>query len=233
MRNLMLVFLVIVFGASANAQRTTASVHLQLTFPQGEYKANFPKTGVGARFNILRRLKEDGAISVGGEFGYLVTGSDAQLFDLYYGGYYDTYKVSASNNVLSLAFKARADLLPQERPMQVFVETTVGTNLFFSSVSIERQSYFGNNSQYVDGDNSKGYWAFIWGPGLGIEIPIDKRRQAAISIKGSYLFGANTTYLTDPYVSNNGEVFFTQHESKTDMILAELGIRLSIPSRRR
>jgi len=231
MRILLIVFFGTLLAFSGDAQRTSIGINLQLSFPQGEYKSTYPKTGAGIRFNVLYRLKEDGPMSIGGEFGYLVTGSDTRYFDIYYGGFYDTYKISASNNVLSLAFKARADLLPNERPVKLFIDGTIGGNLFFSSINIERETYFGN-SQYVDGDNSKGYWAFVWGPGIGIEIPIDKRRQVAIAVKGSYLFGANTTYLTDPYIDNNGNIYFNQHESKTDMILAELGLRIALSGRR-
>jgi len=107
MRSLIIVFLITGLAFSATAQRTTANINFQLSFPQGEYKSNFPKTGVGIRFNILRRLTEDSPISIGGELGYLLTGSDSRAFDIFYAGYYDRYNVSASNNVLSLAFKAR------------------------------------------------------------------------------------------------------------------------------
>jgi hypothetical protein len=226
-------FCLAVLVVSARGQRTSAAAHIQLSFPQGDYKSADPKAGVGIRFNVLRRIMDESPFSVGAEFGYMVRGSNSKYFDIYYGGYYDTYKISASNNIMSLAFKARADLLPKERPVLIFVETTIGANLFFSSASIERETYYGN-SQYVDGDNSKGYWAFTWGPAIGVEIPVDKRKQAAIVVKGSYLFGARTTYLSDPYIDgNSGTVFFNQNESKTDMILAELGVRFTFPSKRR
>ena len=231
MRNIFIVLFFFI-ATAVSAQKASLGLNLQLSFPQGEYKATYPKTGVGARVNFMYRPKEDGPLSVGGEFGYMVTGSDSRYFDIYYGGFYDTYRISASNNILSLAFKARADLLTRETPVRVFVDATAGWNLFFSSINIERETFYGN-SQYVDGDNSKGYWAFMWGPGAGVEIPIDRRKQTLISIKGSYLFGANTTYLTDPYIDNNGHIFFTQHESKTDMILLELGLRLYLFGRRR
>ena len=232
MRNIVFILLIITLSLSANAQKSSLGINLQLSFPQGEYKSTYPKTGVGARVDFLYRLKEDGPMSIGAEFGYMITGSDSRYFDIYYGGFYDTYRISASNNILSLAFKARADLLPNERPVRIFVDGTVGTNLFFSSINIERETYYGG-SQYVDGDNSKGYWAFTWGPGLGVEFPIDKRRQTLMSVKGSYLFGANTTYLTDPYIDNSGHIYFTQHESKTDMIIAQVGLRINLSRGRR
>jgi hypothetical protein len=227
MRIPFLFIVVVVLSLTGQAQKTSLGINLQLSFPQGEYKSTYPKTGVGLRFNVLYRLKEDGPLSIGGEVGYLVTGSDSRYFDIYYAGFYDRYRVSASNNVLSLAFKARADLLPNDRPVRLFIDGTVGTNLFYSSINIEQETYFGS-SQSVGGDNSKGYWAFVWGPGLGMEFPVDKRKNIFIAAKGSYLFGANTTYLTDPYIDNNGRIYFTQHESKTDMILAELGLRITL-----
>src|SRR5262245_31330002 len=142
MRNPLIVFFIAGLACSAQAQRTSIGANLQLSFPQGEYKSSFPKTGAGIRFNILRRLSEDNPISIGGDIGYLVTGSDSRIFDAYYGGFYDTYKISASNNVFSIAFKAKADLSDRERPVQAFVDITIGTNLFYSSVNIQRESYF-------------------------------------------------------------------------------------------
>ncbi len=132
---------------------------------------------------------------------------------------------------MSLAFKARADLVPVDKHVLIFIDATIGTNLFFSSVDAERETFFGG-TQYSGGSSSKGYWAFVFGPGLGIEIPLDKGKEVALVLKGSYLFGSNTKYLTDPYFNNNGEVYFTQKESKTNMIMAEAGVRFGLFKRR-
>jgi hypothetical protein len=120
-----------------------------------------------------------------------------------------------SGNIATIAFKTRADLVPNPSRIQVFVDATIGTNLFFSSVDIERETFFGN-SQYSGGRSTKGRWAFIWGPGAGLEIPVGKRKEMAIAFRTAYLFGTNTRYLTDPYIDNNGTVYFTERESKTD-----------------
>lgn len=232
MRSLLTVCFISILLSPVYSQRTSAAIHLELSFPQGEYKTTYPKTGFGIRFNMLHRISEESPLSIGGDVGYMATESDSRYFDLYYGGYFDTYKISASSNVVNLAFKARADLVSREKPVLLFVEGTVGANLFYSSASIQRETYYGG-SQFVDGDNSKGYWALTWGPGLGIEVPVDKRKLVAVVVKAAYLFGANTTYLTDPSIDNSsGTVYFTQHESKTDMILAEFGVRFTFGKKR-
>lgn len=226
-----LLVLLTVGWVSANSQRTFSTISMQLSFPQGEYQSTYPKTGVGIRFNVMHRFKEDAPLSIGGELGYLVVASTSRSFDLFYLGFYDRYRISATNNVLSLAFKARADLIRDREKINLFVDGTVGTNLFFSSVDVTRETFFGG-SQFSDGNSSKGYWSFIFGPGLGVEIPLGKRKEIALSLKGSYFFGSNTKYLTDPYIDNNGNVFFTQRESKTDMIIGEAGVRFSMGRRR-
>jgi hypothetical protein len=234
MRTLLTVFFLSMLFPAANGQRTSAAVHLELGFPQGEYKStpDYPKTGIGIRFNLLHRISDDSPFSVGGDIGYMATETETRDFELYYGGYYDTYRVSASSNIVNFAFKVRADLLPKEKPVLIFVEGTVGTNLFYSAANVQRLTYYGG-SQYVDADNTKGYWAFTWGPGAGIEVPVGKNKRVAIAAKAAYLFGSNTTYLTDPNIdTNSGTVYFTQNESKTDMVLAELGARFALGKRR-
>ena len=102
-----------------------------------------------------------------------------------------------------------------------------GTNLFFSTVDISRITFYGD-TEYAGGNSTKGHWAFTWGPGLGVEIPLNKNHDLALSIKGSYLFGSHTKYLSDPYIDNSGEVFFTQRESETTMLLMEVGVRFGM-----
>ena len=221
-----------VIAVQLAAQKTHGFITAQLGFPQGEFKDASPVTGVGLRLGVLTKVSNEAPLSVGGELGFMVAGSDSKLFDLYYQGFYDRYRITASNNIISFAFKARADLLPAEQPVMLFVDGTIGTNLFFSSVDIEQETFFGN-TQSAGGESTKGHWAFTWGPGLGIEIPLGKRKEIALRGKASYLFGSTTKYLTDPYIDNNGTVYFYEQESKTDMLVAELGIRINFYPRAR
>ena len=133
-----------IFGCQAQAQRTFANINFQLNFPQNEYRQANPVTGAGLRLNIMNKIAAS-QLSLGGEVGFLVTGSDSRYFDLYYYGIIDRYRISATNNIVSLAFKARFDLVEQNQPIQYFVDGTIGTNLFFSSVDTERETFFGTS----------------------------------------------------------------------------------------
>ncbi len=231
MRKITIIALLIFTVHTASAQRTFTNISAQFSFPQGEYKSTFPVTGYGLRWNIMHRPFQNSPLSIGGELGFLVTGNSSRIFDIFYFGFYDRFRVAATNNVLSLAFKARADLGRGDQPINLFIDGTVGTNLFFSSVDITRETFFGQQD-FAGGNSTKGYWSFVFGPGVGIEIALGKRREAALLMKGSYLFGSTTKYLTDPYIDNDGNVFFTQRESKTNMILGEIGVRINIFNRR-
>ncbi len=232
MRKIYLFSLLLLSISSVYSQKAISTLSLQLSFPQEEYQQTYDVTGFGFRWNVMHRPNVNIPISIGGEIGYLVNGSDSRSFDIYYLGIYDEYRVTAANNILSLAFKVRADLLSHDKPIQFFVEGTIGTNLFVSTVDISRETYFGE-SEYVGGNSTKGYWAFAWGPGAGIEIPVGRNKTSAISLKASYLFGSHTKYHTDPYIDNNGEVYFTKRESETTMLLVEGGVRFGIFGRRR
>ena len=231
MRIRLLVVLPCLVMLSAQSQKTFSTASLQLTFPQGEYRSTSSEAGIGVRWNVMHKFSDNSPLSIGGEIGYLVISSTSRYFDLYYQGFFDRYKVAASSNVVTLAFKARADLTQPEQKTIVFVDATIGTNLFFSSVDITAESSFGG-SQNAGGNSSKGYWAFLFGPGAGVEIPLGKSREVNLVLKTSFLFGTTSKYLTDPYIDNGGDVYFLQRESRTDLIVAEAGVRFNIGRRR-
>ena len=99
-----------------------------------------------------------------------------------------------------------------------FIDAIAGWNVFFSTVSIERLTYFSNyNSSYSN--SSKAKQAFSYGAAAGIDIPLNNWDNLGLEIKCAYLTGSNTTYLTDPRIDDTGEVFFTEKNSATTMII--------------
>lgn len=212
----------ILFFADSNAQKFSTSIDAQLAVPQGDYQAVNPDAGFGIRANFLYRPIAEAPVKVGIEIGLQEKGSATQ----YFSGYYDDFKVSASSNIFSLMFMARfqSQKLHKIKP---FVDISGGWNVFFSTVNIERLTYFSNyNDSYSN--SSKAKWALSYGISGGVDIPLNKSDDIGLELKVAYLIGSNSHYLTDPYIDNSGNASFVEKESRTDMLIPQAGIRITI-----
>ncbi len=94
-----LIFLL--FSLHGISQKFTTSLDVQMSLPQGEYKTANPDAGLGGRFNFLYRPGKDVPVKIGLELGMQVKGSTSQYFAGYVYGFYEEFKVSASNNIFS------------------------------------------------------------------------------------------------------------------------------------
>lgn len=197
-----------------------------MSLPAGEYKTINPDAGIGGIANILYRPNEEIPVKIGVQLGMQVKGSTHQYFSGYVYGFYDDYKVSASNNIFSLQFVTR--LQPEKRgKIKPFLDAIAGWNVFFSTVNVERLTFYSDyNSSYSN--SSKAKWAFCYGGSAGVDIPLNKRDDIGLELKCAYILGTNTNYLTDPRIDENGQVFFAQKNSTTDMIIPQAGIRILI-----
>ena len=220
--------ILLLFSLSAISQKFSASLDVQMSLPQGEYKTANPDAGLGGRFNFLYRPGKEVPVKVGLELGMQVKGSTSQYFVGNVNGYYEEFKVSASSNIFSISFMTR--LQPEKvGKIKPFVDAIAGWNVFYSTVNIE-QFDFGYYSPYNSSysNSSKAKWSFAYGAAAGIDIPLDKRDDLGLEIKCAYIIGSNTNYLTEPRIDNTGEVFFTEKESSTTMLIPQVGIRLNI-----
>lgn len=216
----------LLFTFASFGQKLSASIDLQVSLPEGEYKSADADAGFGGRGNFFFKPNKNIPIKIGIEPGFQVKGSTSQYFSGYINGFYDDYKVSASNNIFSLHFLARFQ--PEKRgKIKPFIDLLAGWNVFFSTVEIERLTFFSDyNSSYSN--SSKAKWAFSYGAAAGLDIPLNKRDDIGLEIKCAYLIGSNTSYLTNPYIDNTGHVFFDEKNSATDMLIPQVGIRFSI-----
>lgn len=226
---LMKIFLsisILFFSFSGFAQKFSASIDGQMSLPQGEYKTANPDAGFGGRGNFFYRPGKNLPIKIGVEVGMQVKGSTSQHFSGYINGFYDEYRVSASNNIFSAMLLTR---LQKENfgKIKPFLDAIAGWNVFYSTVSIERLTFFSDyNTSYSN--SSKAKWALTYGAAAGLDIPLNKRDDLGLELKCAYLFGSNTIYLTNPRINNTGEVFFDEKESSTTMLIPQFGLRISI-----
>lgn len=208
------------------AQKFSASIDVQLALPQDEYKSVNADAGYGLRANVFFRPGYTSPVKLGLELGIQEKARASQYFSGYIGGYYDDFKVSATSNIFSLMFVTRIHS-PKFRTIKPFVDLTAGWNVFFSTVTVERLTYYSDyNSSYSN--STKGHWAFAYGAAGGLDISLNKRDALGLELKVAYLAGSYTTYLTDPYIDGNGNVSFVENNSRTNMLIPQAGLRISI-----
>jgi hypothetical protein len=211
---------------SANAQKFSGGLNLQLTFPEGEYKIVNGTTGVGGRLDFHYKPFKQVPVSVGIDLAAAVVGSNAQSFYTTFYGFYDEYRVNASNNIFSLMFDVRIDPVKDKALLRPFVDVKVGWNDFFSTVTVDRVTY-NSSSGASNSNSSKARWSMAYGGSAGVDIRLTKKGNIYLEFKTTYLEGAKSKYLVDPIFNNNGSVSFTEKESETNMLIPQLGVRLN------
>lgn len=218
-----MLFCAVCFVQSLPAQKFSASLNAQLALPQGEYKQAYDKLGYGLRGNVLFKPVEDMPLKMGLELGILEKARYTEYFTSSENWFYDEFEVSASLNIFSLMFVLRAQPALWKR-VKPFVDITAGGNLFFSAVNVERLTF---NGPYTISNTrgGKSSWAMAYGGATGADISLDKNDEIGLEIKLAYLAGNNTFYLANPFVDSNAEVHFEKLNSRTNMLVPQIGVR--------
>jgi hypothetical protein len=212
-------------GLFSFAQKFTLSPALQLSVPQSEYKTANSDVGFGLRLNALYR-PSDIPVKLGIEIGMQEKGRATQYFSGYVYGFYDDFRVDATNNIVSLMFLARFQSAKAGK-IKPFLDVTGGWNVFFSTVEVERLTFYSSyNSSYSN--SSKAHWAPAYGGAGGIDISLSKRNNIGLELKVAYLIGSYTKYLVNPYIDGSGNASFEEKSSRTDMLIPQAGIRIDL-----
>ncbi len=226
MKYLFTIALITFINSFSIAQKFSASFDAQLAVPQGDYKEVNADAGFGLRANFLYKPDKIVPVKFGIELGMQEKGRATQYFSGYVFGYYDDFKVSATSNIFSLMFLTRFQS-SKPRKVKQFIDITAGWNVFFSTVSVDRLTYYSDyNSSYSN--STKAHWAFTYGAAGGIDIPLNRRDDIGLELKVAYLIGAYSRYLSDPYIDGNGNVSFIENNSRTDMLIPQAGVRITI-----
>lgn len=208
------------------AQKFTLSPSVQISVPQGEYQTVNPDIGFGLRLNALYKPSPDIPVKAGLELGMQERGRRTEYFSGYVYGYYDNFSVSAANNIFSLMFLIRFQL-PKAGKVKPFIDVTGGWNVFFSTVEVEQLTYYSNyNPSYSN--SSKAHWAPAYGAAGGLDISLNKSDDIGLELKMAYLIGTYSKYLTNPYIDGNTNVSFEEKSSRTNMLIPQAGVRISI-----
>lgn len=216
-------------GAQAQkfGQKLTGGFNLSLGLPSGEFKEVNNNAALGLRGHLMYNPARNIPLYLGLEFGYSVMGSETVYF---YDSWMDQYEVTASSNIFSLQFKLRVQQ-PKKVLLRPFAEGIIGWNDFFSTVNVERVSYFGPGYPdygYNYGNSSEAKWAMTYGGAAGLDIRLNPQGNLWLELKTAYMIGRKTTYLTDPQITGTGQVYFTERESETNMVIPQVGVKFGL-----
>jgi len=202
------------------------ALYSQAHFPQTAYKETYPKTGVGFGVDAMNTPREDGLISIGGEFGVLFLRNTRRRVDLYNLGWGNTHQLIVSNSIMTMGAKARLNIIrDEEKPVRLYIEGKLGTNAFVRNVELQ-QLITGE----TDANASRTKWSMYGGPGAGFSIALGENRKVFVFAQAAYLWGSKTTYYSHPRINEDNKPEFTSNRSTTDMILAQLGFSFKLDS---
>lgn len=221
-----LIWAILLFTSTVSSgQKFSASADFQVALPQRDYKLVNPNLGYGFRANFLYKPGLEIPIKFGIELGMQEKERTSQRFTGNIGGFSDEFRVSASSNIFSLMVVTRFEPV-QLRRIKPFVDLSAGWNVFYSTVEVERLTFFTDyNDSYTN--STKAHWALTYGATGGLDIPLNKKGDIGLELKLSYFIGNNSRYLTNPYIDEHAEVSFMTENSRTNMLIPQVGVRFS------
>jgi hypothetical protein len=209
-------------------QKLSGGFNAALGLPSGEFKDVNDNVALGIRGHIMYNFSRQVPLHAGLELGYATMGNSTQYFYDPYSGFYDEYSVTASSNIFSIQFKLRLQQ-PKNVAVRPFAEGLIGWNDFFSTVNVERVTNYGpayGNNNY--GNSSDAKWAMTFGGAAGLDIRLQKKGDLWLEIRTAYMIGRKTIYYTDPHISTSGQAYFTEHESETNMVIPQVGVKFGL-----
>lgn len=222
----------ILLALQSNAQRfgqkLTGGLNAFAGVPAGEFNEANNNTAVGIKGHIMYNPSRNVPVYLGLELGFGNMGSRRMYF---YDAWFDTYELSAASNIFSIQFKARLQQ-PKIAAVRPFAEGIIGWNDFFSTVNIERQTYYGPgypgdfNDSY--GESSKASWALTYGGAAGADIKLNKQGNLWLEVKAAYMIGDDARYYVNPRFTAGGQVMFDEKQSETNMVIPQIGIKFGL-----
>jgi hypothetical protein len=240
LKSLSLVAVLTIVGAvQANAQsrprgplfptRFTIAGDLLVAQPKGEFGSNIDQ-GFGANVVFLYKLDKAGVFSLRADLGGMEYGSETKRVPfLPYTGRV-LLDVTTTNDVYFGAIGPQMQLLTKG-PVRPYVNAAVGVQGFVTESALSGSD---ESWDYASTTNSHdATLAYMLGGGL--YIPFGKSATAAsLNIGARYHFGGTASYLREGDITDNADGTITLHprNTKTDMVMWQVGVSVPIPTRR-
>jgi len=222
---IMLLFVSVGYGQT----RFQAGCNFTLGFPQGDFKNNVDRIGLGFSGHFLYNLHQS-PISAGVSLGFLIYGSETREEPFSTTIPEIMVDVTTRNNIFMCHFLLRFQ--PIEGKLQPYFDGLFGFNYLWTETGIYNQGSNYEIASNVIFDD----WTLSYGAGGGLMIQVYEKSQNKtenlfalyIDLGARYLKGGKAEYLREgSIIRENGDIVYEINSSATDLITAHIGITVT------
>lgn len=237
MKQLFLLFGMMVISIHSITQKSTISVYMPLAIPQGAYNDNI--SGIGAGLGLsYQHIIPGSRFHLGLDFSFISMESEHHSVNDYYMDYYKEYEVGGTSMIYTITANVRYDLY-RSHAVKLFTTATFGTNDHYYNKYISHDNpdywiwafsdYYYSSMSVTDWSKTNNSWTFTAGLGVGADYTISRDGASSLFTSIDYRYGSPATYFTD--IRTQGfEVYAKPHTTLTNMFYVQFGIRIGFDS---
>ena len=195
---------------------------LALSQPKGEFANNVPN-GYGFDLTGMFRLDPQGYFNLRADLGGVRYGHERQRVGFPISGRV-AVDLNTNNQIGFGAFGVQLQI--PDGWFRPYANAAVAATYFWTESSISGA----DNSEPFDQTTNLDDWSHAWIFGGGVMIPFG-RSIGALNLGARYHYGASATYLKEGDITDNpnGSINLNPRNSKTDLVLWQLGVSFAIP----
>jgi hypothetical protein len=195
---------------------------LTLSQPKGEFANNVPN-GYGFDLTGMFRLDPQGYFNLRADLGGVRYGHERQRIGFPVSGRV-AVDLNTDNQIGFGAFGVQLQI--PDGWFRPYANAAVAATYFWTESSISGAD---NSESFLQTTNLDD-WSHAWIFGGGVMIPFG-RSIGALNLGARYHYGASATYLKEGDITDNpdGSINMNPRNSKTDLVLWQLGVSFAIP----
>ena len=195
---------------------------LALSQPKGEFANNVPN-GYGFDLTGMFRLDPQGYFNLRADLGGVRYGHERERIGFPVSGRV-AVDLNTDNQIGFGAFGVQLQI--PDGWFRPYANAAVAATYFWTESSISGAD---NSESFLQTTNLDD-WSHAWVFGGGLMIPFG-RSIGALNLGARYHYGASATYLKEGDITDNpdGSINLNPRNSKTDLVLWQLGVSFAIP----
>jgi hypothetical protein len=226
MKRIIAYLIILISTFTINLPAQSAGGGFMLGFPQGEFKENIDRLGFGISGQVLFfNPVEELPFGFGINIGYLNYGSESRQEPFNSRIPDVVVDVDRTNNLVN--FHLLFHIAPPSGTLRPYLELLFGGAYLFTETSVNSRG----DDEIASSTNFDDFaWNYGVGGGLLINLYSPDVSEGGfealyLDLKVRYLFGTEAEYLKEgSVIPQNGDVYYDVSNSKTDLLITQLGV---------